>query len=267
MRSIELTTKGKVALITLCREDKKNTFDLSMWNQFEEITTKLKEDLPHVIVITGSGNSFSAGFDVNPENPMVGSLIEAVTQKIREPVNNLVKKIRGAVDNFVTLEVPTIAAINGLAYGGGAELAVRCDMRVMDPSAVICFSEVTLGLMPDWGGCAALPKLVGTAKASEYILSAKKIDCDEALSAGLVNSISKPGQSVVEALELAEKIASNGPLSVRSALSVIRCAGELSDEEALNFESEKAVDLIISGECVHGITAFLSKEKPKFPGV
>jgi len=89
----------------------------------------------------------------------------------------------------VALPVPIIAAINGLAFGGGAELAVRCDMRVMDPGAVICFSEVRLGLMPDWGGGVALSRLLGRSLAADHILTARRVNADEALDMGLVNQV------------------------------------------------------------------------------
>ena len=163
------------------------------------------------------------------------------------------------------LPVPIIAAINGLAYGGGAEIATRCDLRVMDADALICFSEVRLGLMPDHGGVVGLTRLLGASRAADLILTARKVGAEEALQMGLINRISPPGKALEDARELARAIAENGPRAVRHALKVIRRTVDISTMDALELETEEAVTLIAGGECIHGITAFLSKIKPVFP--
>ena len=191
--------------------------------------------------------------------------MEGVFNHERQPVENLITRLRSGVDRLVALPVPIIAAINGSAYGGGAELAVRCDLRVMDPKAKICFSEVRLGLMPDWGGGVALTRLVGSGLAGELILTGRSVGAERAYQAGMVNRISSPGNACAEALLMAQGIAANGPLAVRSALEVVRKTPGLSCAQALDLEYEKAVDLIATGECVHGITAFMSRKKPEFP--
>jgi enoyl-CoA hydratase len=239
-----------------------------MWNELEQVVAKLQENMPRVIVLTGSGDkAFSTGFDVNIDNPQVYNLIQAVQGHHRPPVEKLIRRIRNAVDSLVCLPIPIIAAINGKAYGGGAELAVRCDLRVMDPDAVISFSEVRMGLMPDWGGTAALTRLVGSARAADMILTAREVKAREALDLGLVNRISSSAKVLDESVELAETIAKNGPRAVRFALEVIRSTGDMSLQDALELEAERAVTLITSGECYHGISAFLSKEEPSFPDI
>jgi enoyl-CoA hydratase len=257
--------KGHIALVTLDRPDKRNAFDETMWAALESVATGLKERLPRAVVVTGAGDkAFSAGFDVSPENPQVARLITALNEKKRKPIEELILRIRGAVDGLVMLPVPIIAAVNGLAYGGGAELAVRCDVRVMDPDAVISFSEVRLGLMPDWGGGVALARLVGRSRAAELILTGKKVGAHEAFSIGLVNRVSEKGSALRLALEIAGAISGNGPKAVRHALSVIRTTPDMPVDEALDFESERAIDLIETGECVEGIGAFLGKREPEF---
>ncbi len=194
-------------------------------------------------------------------------MLEAVDKHDEAPVKKMISQLRKAVDGFISLPVPIIAAINGQAYGGGAELAVRCDLRIMDTDAEICFSEIKLGLIPDWGGGPSLVKSIGPAKAAELILTGKKIDSKEALRIGLVNQISTPKSSLEDALKLANSIADKGPRAVRYALDVIRQTRNLPLDEALDFESKSAVSLIASGECIHGITAFLEKRKPEFPDI
>jgi enoyl-CoA hydratase/carnithine racemase len=257
--------KGHIALVTLDRPEKRNAFDEAMWVSITEAADKLKERLPRVIVVTGAGDrAFCAGFDVSPDNPQVARLITALHEKKRKPVEELIGCIRQGVDGLMSLPVPIIAAVNGLAYGGGAELAVRCDMRVMDPDAVISFSEVRLGLMPDWGGGVALARLVGRARAAELILTGKKVGAQEAFTIGLVNRVSEKRRALDLALEIAGVIALNGPRAVREALAVIRQTPDTPMAEALDFESERAICLIECGECVEGIGAFLGKREPEF---
>ena len=218
-----------------------------------------------MVVVTGAGPAaFCAGMDVNPDNPQISRMAHALATKDPVPVKRLIHRIRGTIDRLAALPVPVVAAINGDAHGGGAELAVRCDLRVMDPDAVIRFSEVRLGLMPDWGGGAALTRLVGPSRAADLILTARPVRSAEALDLGLVNRISPPGEALAAAMALAELMAANGPKAVRHALHLIRKAPDLSLAEALDLETEQAVALIATGECLQGIGAFLEKKTPEF---
>lgn len=264
---ILLERKDRVAIVTFNRPQRSNAFDEGMWAGLAQVVLQLQSHLPRVVVVTGAGKNFCAGFDVNPDNPQVSGLIGAVERRERPPVEALIRLLQDTVGGLVSLPVPVIAAVNGDAYGGGAELASRCDLRVMDPNAVFCFSEARLGLMPDWGGGPALTRLIGASRAADMILTGRKVGADEALRIGLVNRISSPGKALDEAMTLAETIAQNGPNAIRHALTVIRKSAELPLNAALDLEREQAVSLIVSGECVHGITAFLSKQKPVFPDI
>jgi len=262
---VRFEIKDKVALITFNRPERRNAFNDVMWADLEQTVQELKNNLPRVIIVTGSGKAFCAGFDINPDNPQISRLMDSVQKQERPPVEILIKRLQSAVNDLVTLPVPVIAAINGDAYGGGAELASRCDLRVMDEQAVICFAEVKLGLMPDWGGGPGLTRLIGASRAADMILTGRKVGANEALRIGLVNRVSAPGMALDEALAIAETIAKNGPRAVRHALTVIRQAQELTTKQSLELECQEAVTLITSGECIHGITAFLLKQPPDFP--
>lgn len=263
---IRLERRERIAVVTFDRPTKQNAFDRQMWDCLDKVVDDLQSSLPRVVVLTGAGDrAFSAGFDVNPENPLLKPLIAAMEGHDRGPAADLICRIRTSVDRFVTLPVPIIAAVNGLAYGGGAEIASRCDLRVMDPRAVICFSEVRLGLMPDQGGAVGLTRLVGASRAADFILTAREVNAEEALQLGWANRISAPGKALTEAMSVAAVIAQNGPRAVRHALSVIRRTCDLSTREALNLETEEAVTLIASGESIHGVSAFLTRQKPEFP--
>lgn len=263
---IRLNRQGHIAVMTLNRSAKHNALDRQMWDCLDQVVSDLGQNLPRVIVLTGAGEkAFCAGFDVNPENSLLAPLLAAAEHHDKGPAHDLIRRIRTSTDRLVSLPVPIIAAINGLAYGGGAEIASRCDLRVMDPQAVFCFSEVRLGLMPDHGGVVGLARLVGASRAADLILTARKVDAREALQLGLTNRISAPGKVLEEALTLAAAIAENGPRAVRHALAVIRKTADLTTQEALALETQEAVDLIASGECIHGVAAFLTRQKPDFP--
>ena len=266
MEMIRLERSGHVAHLILNRPERKNTFNEAMWAALEQRVAEIRGDLPRVLVVSGNPKGgFTAGFDVNPDNPMVVDFMQALEHKNRQPAQDIIARIRGVVDDLTGLPIPVIAALTGDAYGGGAELAVRCDMRVMATGARICFSEVTLGLMPDWGGGVALTRLVGRARAAELILSAMPVTAEQAAAMGLVNRVCAPGKVVAEALDMARRIGDNGPEAVRRALSIIRETPDLTEAAAMVLESCRAVDLIMTGECVHGITAFLSGAPPRFP--
>jgi len=264
---VTLERQDALAIVTLCRPERLNTFNAAMFAALEETAVSLARDPQlRAVIVTGAGaKAFSAGFDVNPDNPMVTEMAQAVERQDKEPIERAIGVMRDAVDRFVTLPVPVIAALNGRAFGGGAELAVRCDLRVMDPAAEICFSEVRLGLMPDWGGGAALVHLLGASAAADLILTGRRIPADETLRMGLANRISAPGNALEAAVEMAEAIMANGPLAVRRALEVIRAGRNLSLEATLDLERQTAIDLIASGECLHGIGAFLAGQAPLFP--
>ena len=263
---IRLERKNKIAVVLMNRPEKKNAFDESMFEALEKVTRELEQDHPRTIILTGAGDrSFCAGFDINLENPMTEEFLEAVNNKDTALAENIINRMRRAIDRFVSLPVPIIAAVNGSAYGGGVELATRCDLRVMDSGAELCFSEVRLGLMPDWGGGACLARLVGTAHATDLILTARIVKADEAFRIGLINRVSNKGCCLDDAMKLAEQIGRNGPKAISHALAVLRQSSDLTLKEALTIEVKVAAKLIASGECIHGITAFLEKKAPRFP--
>jgi len=266
--TVELERVGHVALLTLNRPERLNALNEAMWRGIDDALDKLEAELPRALVITGAGEkAFCAGMDINPDNPQIAALVTAVQQGDRGPCEALLRGLRKTVDRLVDLPIPVIAAINGLAYGGAAEIATRCDLRVVDPKAMIAFSEVRLGLMPDLGGGPALARLLGPGKAADLILTARKVGAEEALALGLANRISEAGGVKEAGIALGQAIADNGPRAVRSALKVIRCAADMPLDQALEFELNQAADLIASGECQHGITAVMSKQKPNFPAI
>jgi enoyl-CoA hydratase/carnithine racemase len=266
IENVRLEYRGNIAIVTINRPRKRNALNADMFSHLETATAQLNANLPRVVILTGEGDTaFCTGFDVHPDNPMSEHLLKAVERKDKSLARKSIGRVREVTDALTALPVPIIAAVNGQAYGGGAEIAARCDLRVMDSDAVICFSETRLGLMPDFGGTPSLVRLVGPSVAADLILTARKISAQEALELKLVNRISAPGKSLEAAIALAETIAANGPKAVRAALEVIRRSPDLPLSDALALEIDNAAALIASGEFLHGVAAFLEKKTPVFP--
>jgi enoyl-CoA hydratase/carnithine racemase len=161
---------------------------------------------------------------------------------------------------------PWIAAVNGLALGGGCELLLACDLRVVDPAAQIGLTETRIGIVPGGGGTVRLPRLIGLGRARDMILTARRVPADEALRIGLVDRVSPPGGSVDAALALGNEIAANAPLSVSTAKAAIADSWDLPLDQALERERMHYETVLRSEDRLEGLKAFAEKRTAKWTG-
>jgi enoyl-CoA hydratase len=164
------------------------------------------------------------------------------------------------------LSVPSIAAINGDALGGGLELALACDLRVAAEGARLGFPDTSNGLIPSGGGTQRLPRLVGRGKALEMLLTAQPVDAAEASRIGLVNMVVARSQVMATAEKLAQRILSRGPMAVRYAKEAVQKGLEMTLEQGLRLEADLSFILQTTRDRDEGIKAFLEKRPPKFKG-
>jgi enoyl-CoA hydratase/carnithine racemase len=165
------------------------------------------------------------------------------------------------------LSIPVIAAINGIALGGGFELALVCDLRIAAETVTLGLPEVELAIIPGSGGTQRLPRIVGVTKAMELILLCKRISASEALNLGIVNAVTPVGQSLSHSITWANKmVESAGPIAVRQAKASIRLGLEKNLEEGLQIETEAYKACLYSKDRLEGIKAFVEKRKPTFRG-
>jgi len=181
-------------------------------------------------------------------------------------VRRFIQTINSTFTELENLNQPTIAAINGFAFGGGLELALACDLRVAASGAVMGLTETSLAVTPGAGGTQRLPRLIGVARAKEMIYTARRISAADALAWGLVNYVVEPDQLMAKSLELAGAIAQNGPIAVRQAKLAINRGMSASLEEGLQIESNAYAHTLSTEDRREGLKAFQEKREPIYKG-
>jgi 2-(1,2-epoxy-1,2-dihydrophenyl)acetyl-CoA isomerase len=252
---------GKVGVITLNRPGKLNAFAGQMRQELATVVRHAAEDEDvRVLVITGAGRAFCAGADI-------GYMRELFEQKNWQAFGDLVEAGREVVTTIRKVHKPVIASVNGAAAGGGANLALACDMRIASDQATIGQTFNRIGLHPDWGGTYFLPRLVGQAKALELVFSGRMVDAKEALEIGLFDRVVPLADLETVTLEVAARLAEKPPIAIALAKKAIYRSDHSTLEEALDLELENQLQCFKSEDAEEGLRAFLEKRSPDFKGV
>ena len=254
---VELRREGDLVWLTISRPEVMNCLSFPTLKRFRTLLEELREDLSvRCVLIRGKGEkSFCAGADLKERKTMPF-----------DRVPHFVKNIRRLMDDVEALPQPTIGVINGFAFGGGTELLLACDLRIAAPHAQLGLTEVSLAIIPGAGGTQRLPRLIGKSRAKDLILTARRIDAQEAYSIGLVNRLAEEGQLVEGATRLAESIAANGPVAVRAAKDAIDVGLEQSQELGLAHEATCYERTLSTEDRLEALAAFSEKRKPAFKG-
>ena len=249
--------EGELVWLTIERPEVMNCLSFPTLRRLRTLCEELREDLSiRAILITGSGEkAFCAGADLKERKTMPA-----------ERVPLFVKNIRRTMDDVERLPQPTIAVLNGFAFGGGTELALACDLRVAAAHAQLGLTETSLAIIPGAGGTQRLPRLVGRSRAKDLILTARRLDAQEAERIGLVNRIAPAGKLRETALELARAIADNGPVAVRAAKAAIDTGGEEPLARGLETEARCYERVLTTQDRLEALAAFSEKRKPSFKG-
>jgi enoyl-CoA hydratase/carnithine racemase len=251
MSSIILERHSTHAIIHLNRPEKLNALSVEM---FKSLTSHLDE-LQHdndfrVLILTGTGRAFSAGTDITELKS--GDDISARGQQLCDQIENF--------------PVPVIAAVNGVAAGGGLELVLACHLRVASTLATFSLPETKLGLIPGYGGTQRLTRELGVGRALDLMLTGKSINAEEAFAFGLLNRVVGPENLMSEVVSLAEEIAKLSPLSIKACLKAVIKGQNLSLQAGLQLETELFASLFATEDAREGTAAFIEKRPPVFKG-
>ena len=256
--AIKLEKKGKVVYITINRPENMNSLDFDTVKELSDAMIEYRDDDDmRAAVITGAGDkAFCAGMDLKS-----GMFDFIMKEMVGKPW-----KLPPSIFRGLEIYKPIIAAINGLALGGGLELALACDLRVASEKAVLGTPEVQLGALPGWGGTQRIVRTVPKCKAAELLLLGTPVDAQEAHRIGLVNKV-VPGDKVMEVAEgWANRLSEVAPMSVKTMKELIVRASDMTLDDALRFEWMMAMQLFMSGDIQEGMKAFAEKRKPEFKG-
>ncbi|MFH0914809.1 MAG: enoyl-CoA hydratase-related protein [Chloroflexota bacterium] len=253
--ALDYQKEGKVAIFTINRPEALNALNMDVMRELHEAMVDFRDDDNlWVGIITGAGNkAFSAGADIK-------SAMDIRKERAHD------WPMWASPMCGMDLWKPLIAAINGVALGGGLEIVLACDIRIAAETARLGLPEVTLGLLPGMGGTQRLPRMIPWCKAAELVLLGKPIDAQEAYRIGLVNQVVPPEQVMPTAREWAEALCRVGPLGVRYAKEAMLRGYNLSLEDGLRLENSLFAFALDTEDFREARAAFLEKRKPEFKG-
>ena len=252
---------GSICVLTLNRPERLNALTVEVAKDFKAAVHKAMEAGARVIVLTGAGRAFSAGGDLREMQEIAGreGRLEAFFDEPLRILNESILLIRET-------PVPFIAAVNGVASGGGCNLALACDLVLAAESAKFNQAFIKIGLVPDCGGTFILPRLVGWKRAAELMFTGELVTAQRAAEMGMINSVAADGELMSQVMAMAEKLA-HAPTAALGRIKQLMdasatndCPGQLDLERRMQIESGKTKDF------VEGVSAFLEKRPPRFVG-
>ena len=256
-QSIIYRKEGAVAVVQINRPQKKNSLNTELRHEMEAVLKEIANDRAiRAVVLTGGEEIFCAGADIS-EIEGTASAEDAYTHA---------REFQILFDQLETLPQPVVAAVSGYALGGGCELALACDFRIVSETARFGLPEIKIGAFPGGGGTQRLPRLIGTAKAKEMILLGDPINAQEALSAGVVNKVVAKEKMLSEAQQLAARLAALPRLALQASKMLINKSQEMDLTSGLEMEARTFGGIAHTHDLAEGTKAFMEKRKPNFTG-
>ena len=251
MAFVELEVKGQIGVLTINRPEALNALNDQVIGQLDQVLDSVDTNAVRCLIVTGAGQkAFVAGADI----AQMSGLTKQEGQAFGKLGNDVFRKLE-------TLPIPTIAAVNGFALGGGCELSMSCDIRLASETAVFGQPEVGLGITPGFGGTQRLARLVGMGKAKELIYTARNIKALEALAIGLVQAVYPAEELMAEAEKMASRIAGNAPIAVRACKKAINDGLQVDIDRALVVEEELFGSCFETKDQKNAMAAFVEKRK------
>jgi len=264
-KTIILEKKNGIATLTLNRPETLNAWNTEMMEEAMDAINEIdKDDNTRVLIITGAGRGFSSGADVRDE---LAKILEGSSGTLFERIFQGKSSILTAALGLRKMDKPVIAAINGIAAGGGFSIALACDLRIASEKAQFCMAFIFRGFVPDTGGSFFLPKLIGSAKACELVFTGDTIDAREAERIGLVNKV-VPHEELMKATEeLANKLLNRPPVALKySKRAIYKGLAEVDLASHLDYEISLNTMCSHTEDFEEGVRSFLEKREPRFKG-
>ncbi len=261
LEPILLEVRDRVALLTLNRPDKLNALNAALIARLMAFLDDIeRDDAIRVVVLTGAGErAFSAGADIQ-------EIAETVRQGPAAALRDFVRKGQRMTARIENYPKPIIVAVNGLAHGGGSEIAEAAPLAIASERAEFCKAEINLGFAPPFGGSQRLPRLIGRKRALRMILTAEPIDAERAREFGLVNDVVPHDNLLSEAFALANTIADKSPLAAKACLESVTRGLNVSIDEGLAIEASQFARMVPTADIHEGIGAWLERRRPAFSG-
>ena len=254
---LSFETRGCVLVLTIEGEPQLNVLSRALVAELAEKAKAAAADpAVRAVVVTGRG----------PKAFCAGANLKERAGWTHDDVRQWLVELHAGLREVERCPKPWIAAVNGLALGGGCELALACDLRVLDPVAQIGLTEVKIGIIPGGGGTVRLARVIGQGRARDLILTARRVPAQEALAMGLANRVSGAGESVAAAVALGEEIALNAPVAVAAAKASIEETWDLELAAALQREREWYEKPLASEDRNEGLKAFAERRAPQWSG-
>ena len=253
------STEAGVRVLTLNRPEKLNAWNAEMRREMRDALDRAAADPTlHVLILAGAGRAFSAGEDVSE----MGELTEIGTRGFRAAA----RAVHDVFDTIEAMEVPVVAAIDGVAAGGGFELALSCDFRILGQRARLVMPEARVGLIPGSGGCSRLVRYVGLARAKEMVMLGANIDAERALDLGLATEVVADGSALEAARALAGRLAALAPLALGMAKLIINTCTDVDSETGRRLERLGQSVLKVTEDHREGVSAFMEKRPAAWKG-
>ena len=259
--TIQFEMRDSVCLLTLNRPERLNALTVQVANEFKAAINESLERGARVIVLTGAGRAFCAGGDVREMQEIAkkDGRLEAFFDEPLRVLNEAILLIRQT-------PVPFIAAVNGVASGGGCNLALACDLVIAAESARFNQAFIKIGLTPDCGGTFILPRLVGWKRAAELLFSGDLISATAAAEMGMINSVTPDDELMNKAMAMAEKLAQAPTAAIGQIKRLLDASAANDFESQLDLERKTQIESGRTKDFVEGVTAFLEKRPPRFVG-
>ncbi len=254
LENVKLELEDHILVVTMNRPKALNALNNQTLDELQEVTKMIAEDDDvYGVIITGEGRGFVAGADIVQMKPYKSEEGRTYAGYAQDTFNKI-----------EALDKPVIAAVNGFALGGGCELALSCDIRIASEKAVFGQPEVTLGIMPCFGGTQRLPRLIGTGLAKEMIYTGRQVKVEEAKQFGLVNKVVAAEELIDTAKAMMKDILKVSPIGIKYAKIAINKGADMDLKNGLELEKDLVGLCFATEDKEIGMTAFLEKAKPSF---